>query len=150
MQLFTDNQRLYLTYRGLPTHPETGKRMTITAASALAGVTRQAVDKWREDERFKEAEKQAVKEGIAGVRQVAKAGVSALMDEAIMVAGRLLSSPDHKVRAQVALKIMEWGGAPDPTTVNVQGDLWGGLLHKLAEAGVEPEAGAEMPEDEDE
>lgn len=134
----SERQILYLTYRGMPAHPTTNKRMTQTAAAALAGVDTNTVTRWRKtDAQFAARERQVRAEGISRARETAKAGASALITSSLYTLTQLLrksTTPEH-VRAHIAIKVLEWVGVSEPVQVELGGDPWGNLMNQLIDLG---------------
>lgn len=135
-----ERQALYLAYRAMPAHPESGKRMTQTAAAKLAGVDSSTVTRWkREDEQFRARESEVRREGIGRVTEQAKAGAAALLPTAIYTMAQIIRDKEanEHVRAQIAIKLMEWCGAGQPLQIEIGGDPWGAVLQELARVGTD-------------
>lgn len=132
-----DRQVLYLTYRGMPAHPITGKRMTQAAAASLAGVGTSTVSRWRtSDPEFAAQDRQVRTEGIARARDTAKAGANALIASSIKTLGRLMDNPAVKdsVQARIAIRVLEWAGVAEAIQIELGGDRWGALIQRLIDS----------------
>ena len=132
-----ERQALYLAYRAMPVD-ESGGRMTQGAAAKLAGVDTATVSRWKKaSPQFAAKEGAAARDGVGQAKKLAKAGAWALLGTAIFQLAALLRDAETPagVRASVALKILEWNGAPDPVEIEVSGDPWGALLQQLRETG---------------
>jgi hypothetical protein len=130
-----ERQALYLAYRAMPVD-EGGRRMTQAAAAKLAGVESATVSRWKKDSsQFAAKDREAARDGIGQARKLAKAGAWSLLSTAIYQLAVLLRDTETppQVRAQVAMKVMDWNGAPEPVEIEVSGDPWGALLKRLAE-----------------